>query len=62
MQDIIELLKGKKTYIVAGIAGLLMALNLLGYISQDTLKTLLELCGVGGLVTVRSAIASSKEE
>ena len=51
-----DYLKGKKTYILAVVALITIAGNLLGYIDADTANVLLTVFGFGGLITLRSAL------
>lgn len=55
-----EFLKGKKTYIVAALAGLATALHYAGLLETSTLNTVLGFLGAGGLATLRAGV-SSKE-
>lgn len=50
------LLKGYRTYILAGTALVVIAGNLLGIVSVDVANTLLSLLGFGSLITLRAAV------
>lgn len=54
----IEYIKGKRTYIMVGLGAVVLALNLVGVIEQDTMATILTALGMGGVVTLRLAIAN----
>jgi hypothetical protein len=58
MQKIMELLKGKKTYIVATVAA---ATAFAGSMGWEIPSVVWELLGAVGLVTVRAAIPTRKE-
>ena len=53
----IDYLKGKKTYIVAGAAAGVVFLQMSGLISSDTANSLYGLFGAGAIATIRAAIA-----
>ena len=55
MKTIIEELRGKKTYVIAIIAGLVTVMKMLGNIDDATYTTLMGLLGAGGLATLRAA-------
>jgi len=55
-------MKGKKTYIVAGVAGVLTAAHMLGYIDTEAYTAYMGLLGAGGLATLRMGVASIKEK
>lgn len=50
------MLQGKKTYIVVGIALVVIALHMLGYIDNTTFETLLSLLGVSAAGTLGAKI------
>ena len=52
-----EFLKGKKTYIVAGAAMLVVGAQLLGFVDTDTANQALAALGFGAIVTLRAAVA-----
>ena len=54
--NIVNLLKGKKTYIIAGVVGILVAAKYLGCEVPDVW---FEALGVGGLMTLRAGVAGS---
>lgn len=58
MNQVIENLKGKKTYVIALAIGLVTAAEFLGWIDMATAATLYGLLGAGGLVTLRMAVNS----
>ena len=49
-------LQGYKTYIVAALAGLVIALQQLGYITAEQAQTLLVLLGAAGAATLAAKI------
>lgn len=49
-------LSGKKTYILAAIAGLLTVAHALGWITSEVYQTLMGLVGAGGLATLRQGV------
>ena len=49
-------LQGYRTYIIAGLIGLVTAGYHLGYIDSITYQTLLGVLGAGGLATLRAGI------
>jgi hypothetical protein len=53
-------LSGKKTYLVAALAGIAMALRVAGVIDDEMLRWALGLLGVGGVVTMRAAVAKAE--
>lgn len=53
------MLQGKKTYILAAIAGLLTVVHSLGWISAEVYQTLMGLVGAGGLATLRAGVTKS---
>ena len=52
---LLDLLKGRRTYICALLGGLVVALKLLGKLDAATSDTLLALLGFGGLAALRAA-------
>jgi hypothetical protein len=52
-----EALKGKKTYLVALAAGLVVVAVHLGYITSDMGNTILGLLGATGLATLRAGVS-----
>ena len=59
MKSLIEKLNGKRTYILAAVGGLVVALSLAGVISPETADVLLKLIGFGGLAALRAGVAKS---
>ena len=60
VKEIMEILKGYKTYIVAALTAALTLTHSLGYIDEATYQTLLALLGAGGLTTVAMKINDIK--
>lgn len=58
MKNLIEWLKGKKTYIIAVIVGVVGALNYLGIIIPEWIYALLAAIGLG---TIRAAISKTEK-
>lgn len=56
LKKVQELLRGKKTYLIAFAIGAVVVLNHLGYLPQETAEVILGLLGAGGLVTLRSGL------
>lgn len=56
--QIIDMLKGKKTYIIAALIGAVAAAKYLGYLDAETADILLVLLTGGGLATIRAGIAA----
>jgi hypothetical protein len=54
-------LTGKKTYIVAIVIGCVVACQHLGYIDEETAKTLIGLLTDGGLATLRAGVETVKK-
>ena len=48
---------GYKTYLVAGLAGIVTALKALGYLDEATFQVLMGLLGAGGLASLRAGVA-----
>ena len=59
MSNIVEFLKGKKTYIIVGIGVVAFVLGWAGVIPVDLANKIAELCGLGSLITVRAAIKAA---
>jgi len=57
-----KLLSGKKTYLVALAAGIVIFLQMIGAIDYDLASTLLSLLGVTGLVTLRAGITKAEKK
>ncbi len=57
MNSIINFFKGRKTYILAGAAALVLALGHFNVIGASTDAFLLKLCGAGAVASLRAAIA-----
>jgi type IV secretory pathway VirB2 component (pilin) len=57
--NLISYLKGKKTYIVAGIMVILTGLKALNYIDEQTYQTVLAVLGGLGLGFLRAGIKNS---
>ena len=57
LEKIGQWLQGKKTYIIAGLAGVAVVLQLIGIVIPEFVWTLLAIAGLGA---VRSAIGSVK--
>jgi hypothetical protein len=53
---IIETLKGKKTYILAVIGGIVFTLQILGIIDNEVASQILTFLGLGSIATIRNAI------
>lgn len=60
MTKILELLRGKKTYILITIAGLVIAGYLAGFIDESAANNILTVLGFGSLLTIRTAIKGIK--
>lgn len=54
-----DFLKGKKTYIIAIVAGVVVTMGMLGFIDENTQKALLGFLGAGGLATLRAGVSST---
>ena len=52
-----DFLSGKKTYIIAVLAGIVVAVQSLGYIDNDMATTILGFLGAGGLATLRAGVS-----
>lgn len=53
---LIELLEGKKTYILGTLSALVVLAKVLGYLTADEANQFLTILGVGAVFTLRSAI------
>jgi ABC-type sugar transport system ATPase subunit len=62
VRAMLEALSGKKTYILAIAAGVTLAAQLAGFIDEGTAAAILSFLGVGGAVTLRSAIAKVEQK
>ena len=51
-----QYLKGKKSYIISIIGGILCALNLAGILPSEWIEKLLPLLGFGGLAALRAGL------
>lgn len=52
-------LQGYKTYLMAGLAGVVTVLKGLGYLDETTFQVLMGLLGAGGLATLRAGVTKS---
>lgn len=59
MLSILNFLSGKKTYIVSGCALVVIGLWMFGAIETDAAEKALTALGVGGMITLRAAIAKA---
>lgn len=59
---VIEILKGKKTYFLSGLALGTIGAHLLGFLDYDTTVTILTALGFGSVVTLRSAISDIRSK
>jgi len=57
---ILEYLKGKKTYLCALAIAIIVFLQQIGVIDEETMKTLLTLFGAGGIAALRAGIKKSE--
>jgi hypothetical protein len=55
MDKVMEFLKGKKTYFIAGAGAVIQGLALAGVITQDQANQVLVLLGFGGFASLRAA-------
>lgn len=60
LASIYNALDGKKTYIVAGLGGVVFALEVLGYITPELAVQFYTILGLGGVATLRDAIRKVK--
>lgn len=56
MSKVLKKLKGKRTYLVAVLVGVVAVLGHLGYLSPEAQATLLGLLGAGGLASLRAGV------
>lgn len=56
MEKLLNLLEGKRTYIVAGVVAVVVFLHQAGFIDQQAYETLLGLFGAAGLATLRLSL------
>lgn len=56
----IEFLKGKKTYILATLAGVVFVGQILGYIPDQLATELYTLLGISATVTLRAALSKTQ--
>lgn len=54
LKKVKDFLKGKKTFLIASAAGLVVALKLSGVVDEETANTVLTLLGFGGLATLKA--------
>lgn len=59
MDAIKNFLSGKKTYIIAACMAIVVLAQQAGLITADQGNQLLEVLGVGGVITLRAAVAKS---
>lgn len=59
MDLILDLLNGKKTYIVSGLALAAVGLWMFGVIDQETAEKILATLGFAGVITLRQAVAKA---
>ena len=62
MNDLIDHLRGKKTYFVAAAMGVLAAAFHLKWIDQHTYETLLGLLASAGLMALRAGVAKVNDD
>lgn len=55
MQDFLAALRGKRTYLIAALIGLLSAAKFLGWVDEGTFQTLSVLLGAGGIAALRAS-------
>lgn len=60
MSQLLALLVGKKTYLLAAAGGVVVALNLAGVIDAATAAKLAGLLGFGSVAALRSGISADK--
>ncbi|KKL68830.1 hypothetical protein LCGC14_2121020 [marine sediment metagenome] len=60
MKNLLQRLKGKKTYILAVLVGIVTTAHALGWIETHAYITLLGLLGAGSAATLRDGINNSK--
>ena len=54
-----DILKGKKTYLIAIAGAVIVFANAMGWINDEVTKTLLGLLGAGGLATLRAGVSKT---
>ncbi len=57
MKDVLEFLKGKKTYIIAAAIGVLAAAKQLGFVDEETFTNLMTILTGGGLASFYAMFA-----
>ena len=57
-----RMLKGNKTYILAGLAAAATAAKFLGFIDEGTWQTIMGFLGAGAVATTRAAISNNNEQ
>lgn len=57
-----DMLKGKKTYIVAALAAAVVVGHTLGVVDSDLANRLLELLGVGAVITLRAGMNNAASQ
>lgn len=62
MKSILNSMDGKKTYIVAGLAGLVVFLHIGDILPAEQTYSLLSLLGVGSIATIRHAIQKLNQD
>lgn len=55
-------LDGKKTYIVALLAGALTAFHIIGYVDSEVYLSLMGALGAGGLATLRDGVSKAERK
>jgi len=55
--NITQILKGKKTYIVATLVGIVAVAQYVGFITNEVAMTLYGLLGASGIATMRAAVS-----
>lgn len=60
MKKVIEFMKGKKTYLVALMVGIVAVAQFLGWIDMSVATLLYGVLGAGGTASLRNAIINSK--
>ena len=59
--DFLNSLKGKRTYIIACLIGLLSAAKFLGWVDDHSFQLFTTLLTSGGLATLRAAVVSERQ-
>lgn len=57
MRNVLKWLEGKRTYLLAGAAGLVIGLEHFHVLADPTAQFLLKLLGAGSVATLRAALA-----